>query len=80
MAVNVDNVGVDVTVELGRRTVTVDEARAVQVGDTIAFDRLAGESFDVLVNGRAFGQGETVVIADLMALRLTRLYDYETTS
>ena len=60
MTVHVGNVGVDVSVELGRKMVTVDEVRPIQVGDTIAFDKLAGE-------------GEVVVVADMLAVRLTRL-------
>lgn len=77
MAANLDNVYVDISVELGRKEITVDEARGIQEQDTIDFDKLAGEAFDVLINGRAFAEGEIVVVTDLMAIRITRLINRE---
>ncbi len=75
MTVQVENVAVDISVELGRKQVTIAEVRPIQVGDSITFDKLAGEAFDVRINGRAFAQGEVVVINNKMAVRLTRLID-----
>ena len=73
--VSLDNVYVDVTVELGRREIDLGEARCIKEGDVIEFDRLAGESFDILLNQRQFAEGEIVVVTDLMAIRITRLAD-----
>ena len=70
-----ENVYLDVTVELARKEITLGEARRVQKGDFIAFDKLAGEAFDILVNQRVFAEGEIVVITDMMAIRITRLID-----
>ena len=69
------NVSVDVTVELARKEVTLGEARRLDKGDVIPFDKLAGEAFDILVNQRPFAEGEVVVVTDLMAVRITRLID-----
>ncbi|MFH1567425.1 MAG: FliM/FliN family flagellar motor switch protein [Gemmatimonadota bacterium] len=71
------NVAVDVVVELARKEIALGEARRLKKGDVIRFGRLAGEAFDVLVNQRKFGEGEIVVVTDLMAIRLTRLFDRE---
>ena len=70
-----ENVYLDVTVELARKEITLGEARRVRKGDFIAFDKLAGEAFDILVNQRVFAEGEIVVITDMMAIRITRLID-----
>ena len=69
------NVEVDVTVELGRKDVTVRELVAPKEQDYIELDKLAGEAFTVLINGRPFAEGEIVVVTDIMALRITRLYE-----
>ncbi len=71
------NVHLDITVELGRKEVTIDDMRAIKVQDVVDFDKLAGEAFDILVNGRPFAEGEIVVVTDLMAVRVTRLIDRE---
>jgi flagellar motor switch protein FliN/FliY len=75
MAAHLGNVHVDISVELGRKEITIDEVRPIKSGDVIDFDKLAGEAFDILVNGRLFGEGEIVVVTDLMAVRITRLID-----
>lgn len=77
MAVDLDNVSIDISVELGRREISIDEARRLKEQDVIDFNKLAGEAFDVLLNGRVFAEGEIVVVTDLMAVRLTRLIDRE---
>ena len=70
-----DNIEVDVTVELGRKYLTVRELVALKEQDYIELDKLAGEAFTVLINGRPFAEGEIVVVTDIMALRITRLED-----
>ena len=72
---SLDNVHVDVTVELGRKEITLGEARRLQKGDVIEFNKLAGEAFDILVNQRPFAEGEVVVVTDLMCIRITRLIE-----
>jgi flagellar motor switch protein FliN/FliY len=76
-ASRLNNTHVDVVVEFGRRQISLGEARRIKEQDVIAFDKLAGEAFDVLVNGRVFAEGETVVVHDLMAVRITRMIDRE---
>lgn len=69
----INNVLVDITVELGRREMSVRELTAMKVQDVIDIDKLAGEAFDILINKRPFAEGEIVVVTDLMAVRITRL-------
>ena len=70
-----NNVSVDITVELGRKEMTVREITNLKEQDVIDLSKLAGEAFDILINSRPFAEGEIVVVTDLMALRITRLID-----
>ena len=70
-----NNVLVKITVELGRKHMSVDQLLNLKEQDCIELDKLAGEAFDILINKRAFAEGEIVVVTDLMAVRITRLRD-----
>ena len=61
--------------ELGRRELTLREGRSLKKGETIELDKLVGEGMEVFMNGRLCGEGEVVVIADQMAVRLTRILE-----
>ena len=69
------NVEVDVTVELGRKEMSVNQLVELKEQGLIELDKLAGEAFDIRVNGRLFAAGEVVVVTDLMAVRITSLYE-----
>ena len=68
-----NNVMVQISVELGRKHMKVNELLNLKEQDCIELDKLAGEAFDILINKRAFAEGEIVVVTDLMAVRITRL-------
>ena len=74
---NLNNVMVDLTVEIGRRYVTLGQAKALREQDVVQLDKLCGEAFDVLVNDQAFAEAEIVVVTDLVAARITRMRDCE---
>ena len=69
-----DNVIIDITVELGRKLMSVRRLAELKEQDVIEMDKLAGEAFDIRVNGRLFAKGEVVVVTDLMAVRITALH------
>ena len=69
------NLDLGVSVELGRKELTLQEARSLKKDECIELDKLAGEATQVFINGRPFGEGEMTVIADLMAIRLTRILE-----
>ncbi|MFH1568816.1 MAG: FliM/FliN family flagellar motor switch protein [Gemmatimonadota bacterium] len=70
-----DNVYVDIIVELGRRDMTVRQLLNLKEQDVIDLDKLAGESFEILINSRLFAEGEIVVVTDIMAVRITRMIE-----
>lgn len=70
-----NNVHVTVSVELGRKYMSVRDIVGLKEQDVVELDKLAGESFEIRVNGRMFAFGEVVVVTDLMAVRITGLVD-----
>ena len=69
-----NNVVVQVSVELGRKEMSVHQLADLKEQDVIELEKLAGEAFDIRVNGRLFATGEVVVVTDLMAVRITSLH------
>lgn len=69
------DVELDVTVELGRKIMYVEEILKLGKGSVIELDKLAGEPVDILVNGKKLAEGEVVVIEDHFGVRLTHLLE-----
>ena len=65
------DVTVEVSVEIGRTTMTLGEALALGPGSVVGLHRMAGEPVDLLVNGRVIARGEVVVIDEEFGLRVT---------
>jgi flagellar motor switch protein FliN/FliY len=66
-------IDVTVTVEVGRRRMTLAEILASESGEVIALDRLTDEPVDILVNGKLFARGEIVAVGDSFGVRLLAL-------
>jgi|GEM_PF-2895028 len=69
------DVELDVTVELGRKVMVVDEILRLGKGAVIELNKLAGEPVDILVNGKKLAEGEVVVVEDHFGVRLTHLVE-----
>jgi len=67
------DVEVDFTVEVGRAVLPLEHALQLRQGDIIELSKLAGERFDVRLNGHLFAGGETVVVHDILCCRLTKM-------
>lgn len=63
----------ELSLELGRKELSLREAAQLRVGDIFELDKLAGEAFEIRANDHPFAEGEVVVLTDLMACRITRL-------
>ncbi len=66
-------VEMDVTAELGRTRMTLNELLSLTDGAVIELDRAAGAPADILVNGRLIARGEVVVIDENFGLRITEI-------
>ena len=85
--VNLDNIGAEhpdnlefildiplqVSVELGRTKMLVNELLKLGQGSVIELTKLAGESLEILVNQKAIARGEVVVVNDKYGIRLTEV-------
>ena len=59
------------SVELGRTKVLVGDLLRMSHGSVIELDKVAGESVEVLVNGKLIANGEVVLVNDRLGIRLT---------
>ncbi|MBC7475413.1 MAG: flagellar motor switch protein FliN [Candidatus Sericytochromatia bacterium] len=70
----VKDVKMNVTVELGRTNLPLKEVLQLGENSVIKLDRLAGESIDLLVNGRLIARGEVVVIGNNFGIKITEVH------
>ncbi len=64
------NIPVQVSVELGRSTISLKEIYDLSEGSIIELDRLVGEPLDLVINGQTIAQGEVVAIDNNFGLRI----------
>lgn len=67
------DVGVTLTVELGRATLTLGQLADLRAGSVIALEKLAGEPLDVIVNGKAIAQGEVVLLDEKLGVKINEI-------
>lgn len=67
------DVPLEVTVELGRTSKTIKDILEFAPGTIIELNKIAGESVDVLVNGKNVAKGEVVVIEENFGVRITEI-------
>jgi flagellar motor switch protein FliN/FliY len=66
-------VELEVAVHLGKTRRSIREILALGPGSVLELDKLAGESVDILVNGRLVARGEVVVIGENFGVRIAEL-------
>lgn len=67
------DVGVRLSVELGRTEMTLKDVLALGEDSVITLDRLTDELLDVMVNGKLIAKGEVVAQGDRFGLRIVEL-------
>ena len=65
------DVPLDLSVELGRARMSIQDLLNMSPGSVIELDKIAGEPLDFLVNGRLVARGEAVVVNDKFGVRIT---------
>ncbi len=68
---------VTVSIELGRTVLKVEDILQFGQGSVVELDKLAGEPFEVLVQGRTIGKGEVVVVNEKFGIRITDVLSAE---
>ena len=64
------DIPLELTVEVGRRTMTMGELVEVMPGTIVELDRPAGDQLDILANGKLVARGEAVVVGDRYGIRV----------
>ncbi len=67
------DVPLEVTVELGRTSKSIQEILEFSPGTVIELNKIAGEPIDILVNGKYVAKGEVVVIEESFGVRITEI-------
>ena len=65
------DVPLEVTVQLGRTRMTIQDLLALAPGSVMELDKIAGEPLDIVVNDRLIARGEAVVVNDKFGVRIT---------
>ncbi len=67
------DVDLDVSIELGRTEMMVEDVLKLQSGSVVELDKLAGDPVDVFVNGRLVARGEVLVLNDNFCIRVSEI-------
>jgi len=69
------DVELDVSIELGRTEMLVEDVLKLGNGSVIELDKLAGDPVDVYVNHRLVARGEVLVLNDNFCIRISEIID-----
>jgi len=67
------DISLDLTVELGRTKMLINDMLKLGQGSVIELSKFAGESLDILANQKPIARGEVVVVNDKYGVRLTEV-------
>jgi flagellar motor switch protein FliN len=67
------DVQLDMTIELGRTHMHLEDVLQLRKGAVVPLDKLAGDPADIFVNGRLIARGEVLVLNDNFCIRVAEL-------
>ncbi len=65
------DIPLEVTVELGRTSMLINDLLQLGQGSVVELNKLAGEPLEVMVNQKLVARGEVVVVNEKFGIRLT---------
>lgn len=71
------DVTLQVTVEVGRARMTIQDLLQLGQGSVVELEKLAGEPLDIYVNGKHVARGEAVIVNEKFGVRLTDIISPE---
>lgn len=69
----IDDIPMLITVQVGKKRMSVRELLQIKKGSVICLDRMADEPVDVLVNGKLFAKAEIILIDDSFGVSLLEI-------
>ncbi|HEY3277597.1 MAG TPA: flagellar motor switch protein FliN [Syntrophorhabdaceae bacterium] len=67
------DIAVEISVEIGRTKMPIGQLLSLSKGSIIELNKIAGESVDILVNGKLLGKGEIVVVNERLGVRIVEI-------
>ena len=67
------DVDLNVSIELGRTEMTVEDVLRLGEGSVVELDKLAGDPVDIFVNSRLIARGEVLVLNDNFCIRVNEI-------
>lgn len=71
------DVQLDLTIELGRTHMKLEDVLRLKQGAVVPLDKLAGDPADIYANGRLVARGEVLVLNDNFCVRVAELIEGE---
>lgn len=71
------DVVLDVSIELGRASMTIKDILSLGVGSVVELDKMVGDPVDILVNNKLIAKGEVVVVDENFGVRITSVVTAE---
>ena len=65
------DIPLEVSVELGRTSMLINDLLQLGQGSVIELNKLAGEPLEILINNRLIARGEAVVVNEKFGVRIT---------
>ena len=72
------DVQLNMTIELGRTHMQLEDLLKLKQGAVVPLDKLAGDPADIFVNGRLVARGEVLVLNDNFCIRVAELIEGKT--
>ena len=60
-----------ITIVIGRKRMTIGDLLQLEYGSIVELPKSAGESFDVLANGKLIARGDVTIMEDRFGVRVT---------
>jgi len=67
------DIPLEVTVELGRTRMIINDMLQLTQGSVVELTKNAGETVDIYVNNKLLGKGEVIVVNDRFGVRITEI-------
>ncbi|MDP2104894.1 MAG: flagellar motor switch protein FliN, partial [Desulfobulbaceae bacterium] len=67
------DIPLEVTAELGRTKMIINDMLQLTQGSVIELSKNAGETVDIYVNNKLLGKGEVIVVNDRFGVRITEI-------
>lgn len=71
------DVALQVSVEVGRARMTINDLLQMGPGSVVELEKIAGEPLDIFINGKAVARGEAVIVNEKFGVRLTDIISPE---